>query len=290
MGASSFAADQPAIRQVSSEGIRHSILICGRLTQLINEKSEVVWQVNEHSRDGSVLPNGNILFSANNVAKEMTRDMKVVWRYALAKPNKELGTASRLANGNTLVVERGPKPRLLEITKDGNVAVEVPLKPETDNGHMQTRMARKLPNGNYIVPHLLAFKVKEYKPDGTVVNEIKTDLTELGGRAAENWPFTAIRLANGNTVVNLTHGNKTVEFDAQGTGRLARGQLARCWALRRPVRRPAAAQRQHCHQQLRPAKPRQGAGVRGEPRKGSCLGVVPPGQQRPRHPRHFNQR
>jgi hypothetical protein len=216
MSAPSFAADKSAIRQVSSEGIRHSILICGRLTQLINEKSEVVWQVNEHSRDGSVLPNGNILFSANNVAKEMTRDMKVVWRYALAKPNKELGTASRLANGNTLVVERGPKPRLLEITKDGNIAVEVPLKPETDNGHMQTRMARKLPNGNYIVPHLLAFKVKEYKPDGTVVNEIKTDLAELGGRAAENWPFTAIRLANGNTVVNLTHGNKTVEFDAKG--------------------------------------------------------------------------
>jgi hypothetical protein len=216
MCAFSFAADQPAIRQVSSEGIRHSILICGKLTQLINEKSEVVWQVNESSRDGSVLANGNILFSANNVAKEMTRDMKVVWRYALAKPNKELGTARRLANGNTLVVERGPKPRLLEITKDGNIAVEVPLKPETDNGHMQTRMARKLPNGNYIVPHLLAFKVKEYKPDGTVVNEIKTDLAELGGRAAENWPFTAIRLANGNTVVNLTHGNKTVEFNAKG--------------------------------------------------------------------------
>jgi len=211
-----LAADKPAIRQLSSEGIRHSILICGKLTQLINEKSEVVWQVNEHSRDGSVLRNGNILFSANNVAKEMTRDMKVVWRYALAKPNKELGTVWRLANGNTLVVERGPKPRLLEITKGGIVAIEVPLKPETDNGHMQTRMARKLANGNYLVPHLLAFKVKEYKPDGTVVNEIKTDLAELGGRAAENWPFTAIRLINGNTVVNLTHGNKTVEFDAKG--------------------------------------------------------------------------
>ncbi|MDP7048470.1 MAG: hypothetical protein QF721_03375 [Verrucomicrobiota bacterium] len=216
MSTSILAADKPSIRQLSSEGIRHSILICGKLTQLINEKSEVVWQVNEHSRDGSVLPNGNILFSANNVAKEMTRDMKVVWRYALARPNKELGTALRLANGNTLVVERGPKPRLLEITKGGKVAVEVPLKPETDNGHMQTRMARKLANGNYLVPHLLAFKVKEYKPDGTVVNEIKTDLAELGGRPAENWPFTAIRLANGNTVVNLTHGNKTVEFDAKG--------------------------------------------------------------------------
>ncbi|MCH8860264.1 MAG: hypothetical protein IH843_03860, partial [Thaumarchaeota archaeon] len=32
---------------------------------------------------------------------------------------------------------------------------------------------------------------------------IKTDLEELGGRKAENWPFTAIRLANGNTLVNL---------------------------------------------------------------------------------------
>ena len=53
----------------------------------------------------------------------------------------------------------------------------VPLKPETKNGHMQTRMVRrKLPNGNYeIVPHLLAFAVKEYKPDGTVVRTIRTE-------------------------------------------------------------------------------------------------------------------
>ena len=91
--------NKPIIQQVSSEGIRHSILICGKLTQLINEKNTVVWEVNENSRDGSVLPSGNILYSARNVAKEMTRDMKVVWRYVLAKPNTELGTAGRLANG-----------------------------------------------------------------------------------------------------------------------------------------------------------------------------------------------
>ena len=51
---------------------------------------------------------------------------------------------------------------------------------------------------------------------GAVVRTIRTDLEELGGRKAENWPFTAIRLQNGNTLVNLTHGDKTVEFDAQG--------------------------------------------------------------------------
>ena len=49
-----------------------------------------------------------------------------------------------------------------------------------------------------------------------MVRVIKTDLKELGGRKAQNWPFTAIRLKNGNTLVNLTHGNKTVEFDGQG--------------------------------------------------------------------------
>ena len=82
---------------------------------------------------------------------------------------------------------------------------------------MQTRMARKLPNGNYLVPHLLAFKVKEYDPTGKVVNVTATDLPELGGREARNWPFTAIRLSNGNTLVNLTNGNKTVEFAPDGT-------------------------------------------------------------------------
>ena len=77
-------------------------------------------------------------------------------------------------------------------------------------------MARKLPGGTYLVPHLLAFKVKEYSRTGEIVNQLATDLPELGGRPAENWPFTAIRLADGHTLVNLTHGNKTVEFDAAG--------------------------------------------------------------------------
>jgi len=41
-------------------------------------------------------------------------------------------------------------------------------------------------------------------------------MDELGGRKAENWPFTAIRLDNGNTVVSLTHGNKVVEMNPRG--------------------------------------------------------------------------
>ena len=209
-------AAETDVRQVSSTGIRHSILLCGNTTVLINEQNEVVWEVAKPSRDGYVLANGNILFSASNVATEMNRSGQTVWTYALDPVNKELGTAVRLENGHTLVVERGPKPRLLEVTRHGQIAAEIPLQPETDNDHMQTRMARKLPNGHYLVPHLLAFKVKEYDPAGKVVAEIRTDLPELGGREAENWPFTAIRMENGHTLVNLTHGNKTAIFDAAG--------------------------------------------------------------------------
>ena len=208
--------NSPFGKQVSQSGIKHSFLICGSRTVLLNEDSEIIWQTKGYGRDGFVLQNGNVLVSVGNVAKEITREGQIVWSYKLSKGNKELGSCVRLQNGNTLVVERGVKPQLLEISRTGSTAVTVPLKPETTNAHMQTRMARKLANGNYIVPHLLAFAVKEYKPDGTVVRTIKTDLPELGGRKERNWPFTAIQVDGGNLLVNLTNGNKTVEFDHAG--------------------------------------------------------------------------
>jgi hypothetical protein len=208
--------NSPFGKQVSQSGIKHSFLICGSRTVLLNEDSEIIWQTKGYGRDGFVLQNGNVLVSVGNVAKEITREGQIVWSYKLSKGNKELGSCVRLQNGNTLVVERGVKPQLLEISRTGSTAVTVPLKPETTNAHMQTRMARKLANGNYIVPHLLAFAVKEYKPDGTVVRTIKTDLPELGGRKERNWPFTAIEVKGKNLLVNLTNGNKTVEFDHAG--------------------------------------------------------------------------
>ena len=67
-------------------------------------------------------------------------------------------------------------------------------------------MTRKLPNGNYLVPQLLDKVVCEYTPQGKIVWEAHTP----------NWPFTAIRLAEGHTLITCTHGDLVIEVDKEG--------------------------------------------------------------------------
>ena len=111
-----------------------------------------------------------------------------------------------MPNGNILLTEAGAKPRLLEVNRQGEIVVEVPLSCQTTNHHMESRMARKLPNGNYLVPQLLDQVVREYDSTGRIVREVKTP----------NWAFTAIRLPNGHTLINCTYGNLSIEVDKQG--------------------------------------------------------------------------
>lgn len=198
--------------------IRHTVFIAGPdFTGIMGENGEKIWDSGKPgARDGYVLQNGHILICWSDEVREYDNNKQQIFSFRRSAPENELGTAVKLNDGSTMITESGKTPRLLEVDVTGKITRSVPLQPETDNIHMQTRMARKLSNGNYLVPHLLAFAVKEYKPDGTVVNVLRTDLPELGGRPAENWPFTAIRLQNGNTLVSLTHGNKIVEMDAKG--------------------------------------------------------------------------
>lgn len=198
--------------------ITHSFFIAGpQFTGIIGESGEVIWDAKKSgARDGYVLKNGNILICWADEVREYSKDKRVILTYKKPEQNIELGTAVRLANGRTMITESGPKPRIIEIDRKGIIVKSIPLQPETDNIHMQTRMARKLKNGNYLVPHLLAFAVKEYQSDGTVVNTFSTDCKELGGKEAKTWPFTAIRLVNGNTLVTLTNGNRVVELDQFG--------------------------------------------------------------------------
>lgn len=197
-------------------GVRHSFLSVGGKTVIIGEDDVVQWEYLPGARDGFVLPDGNVLLAYSDRVEEVTRGKQVVFSYKLRPGNSEIATTQRLYNGNTLVTELGPHARLFEVNPRGEVVLEFPLQPETDNTHMMSPSARQLRNGNYLVSHLLAFAVKEYAPDGRVVSVLRTDLPGFGGRPAHNWPFTVIRLDNGNTLVSLTHGRRVVEFTPRG--------------------------------------------------------------------------
>jgi hypothetical protein len=154
--------------QTSDSGITHSILISGNpLCMEISEEDEVSWQYRGEgagdsrpgTRDASKLSNGNYLVTlSDKVVEVMPGQQEAVWTYELDRSiNKEFMGAQRLADGSTVVTECGDNPRVCEVASDGRtILAEIPIQPETENSHQQSRMGRKLANGNYLVPHRVA--------------------------------------------------------------------------------------------------------------------------------------
>jgi len=199
--------------QSSPLGIKHSFLALGGETYLLNDDDKVTWKYPFNTRDGFILPNGNRLLAVSKnkqfpggEAVELTPDDKIVWEYTGTQ--SEVNTVQKVGDGRYMLTEAGNNPRVLEIDREGKVVAEVKITAQTANHHLQTRMSRKLKNGNYLVPQLLDKVVREYAPDGKIVWEAKTP-----AEPKEAWPFTAIRLDNGNTLTTCTHGLLVVEFD-----------------------------------------------------------------------------
>lgn len=212
-----------AFAQEPGKPITHGFLACGGQTYIMNGAGEIIWRYKLGSRDGYVLPNGNIVLAVNKggeypggAAIEVTRDGKesVIWKGT----QSEINSVQPVGEGDAMtfvLTEAGPKPRLLEVDRGGKIIVEFPLECQNSNAHMETRMARKIADGTYLAPHLLDFAVKQYDATGKVIRVFDTAMEE-GGKKLETWPFTAIRLPDGSTHVNLTHGNRAVRFDAAG--------------------------------------------------------------------------
>jgi outer membrane protein assembly factor BamB len=206
---------------VSAE-ITHSFLGLGKANQavIVAEDGTVEWKFEKPASDGWVLPGGNVLlalyptegFPGGGVVEVDRESKKIIFQYK--GQQKEISTVQALSRGRFLVAELGPEPRALVIDRNGDILKSTPLQCQTSNFHMQTRMLRVLPNGNYIAPHLLDFAVKEYDPDTGKV--LRTFPTDDRGRDKRDWPFTAIRLKDGNTLIGCTNGNRIIEVDAGG--------------------------------------------------------------------------
>lgn len=195
---------------------KHRFVAFGAETRIVEEDGAVSWRGPWSTRDGQMLPNGNLLLAVSKceaypggAVVELAPDGSKVleWRGT----QSEVNTAQRLPDGRTMATEAGDKPRIVELDASGAVVAETPIACQTANHHMESRMARKIRGGDYLVPQLLDKVVRQYRPDGSVVREFHTPESP-----ADAWPFTAIRLDDGHTLVTCTHADMVVEYDADG--------------------------------------------------------------------------
>lgn len=196
---------------------------------LVNAKGEVEWEVPTKAEvhDLALLSNGNLLYptSATTIV-EITREGKEVWKYqakqkAGYKGRIEIHAFQRLDDGRTMIAESG-NARIVEVDRDGKIVHELPLTVDKPNAHRDTRMARKLASGNFLVCHEGDGKVREYDPKGKVV---WTYTLDLGGRPRSDGHgpeghgtevFGAVRLTNGNTLIGCGNGNRVIEVTPEG--------------------------------------------------------------------------
>ncbi|MFH5806113.1 hypothetical protein [Alienimonas sp. DA493] len=199
----------------------HSFLAFGKTTYRVDESGETSPVYPASTRDGYQLPDGTLLLTLSRSKKypagavvEVAPDgtETVLWKGT----QSEVNAAQPTEAGTIVLTEAGNQPRLLEIERDGTVLVEFPLVCQTKNHHLQTRMARKLADGTYLVPHLLDFAVVQYDAEGRVLKRFDTTLPGDEDRSVHTWPFTAIRHGDGRTLVCCTNGNRVMDFDADG--------------------------------------------------------------------------
>ena len=191
---------------------------------IVERDGKISWEQPVNSiHDLALLRNGNILFQTNwTQLIEMTPDKKIVWSYDSAKMNGnegkpvEVHAFQRLANGSTMIVESG-RARIIEVNKNGELQHEIKLRVQHPSPHSDTRMARKLDSGNYLVCQENDGVVREYNFNGEIVWEFPVPLfgkerhAGHGPEAFGNAVFGALRLPNENTLIATGNGHSLLE-------------------------------------------------------------------------------
>jgi hypothetical protein len=198
--------------------------------------------------DATLLSNGNIIFSRMSGAGEVNPDKKLVWDYP-APSGTEVHSIQYAGKDRVLIMQNGIPAKALSInTANGKIEKEIPIPTTVSGTHGQFRHIRMTGAGTILVPHMGEGKVVEYDMDGKVVWSVaakspwhavrlKNGNTLIAGDASRYvrevnskgetvWELTqadvptiklfniqtAMRLANGNTVIsNWCAGNKNTE-------------------------------------------------------------------------------
>ena len=193
---------------------------------IVSAEGKVEWEMKWGGiHDIHVLPNGHIMAQERmrKIVEIDPKTKKVVWSYDAASSNGNQGKRVEvhafqpLENGRVMIVESGPA-RIIEIDREGKIHHQIRLKVDNPHPHRDTRLARKLKSGNYLVCHEGDGVLREYQgKTGKVVWEFPVPLFDKerrGGHGPEafgNQLFGAVRLQNGNTLIATGNGHSVLE-------------------------------------------------------------------------------
>jgi outer membrane protein assembly factor BamB len=216
-----FAAVVPA------RGDGHRLLVADYSTRriaILDPAGKIEWEYRIGDlHDLHLLPSGNVLFqtSMTHLLEVDPKANKIVWEYDAQMMNDdgkkvEVHAFQRLPDGKTMIVESG-RARIIEVNKEGQITKLIRLKVDHPSTHSDTRLARKLETGHYLVAHEADGKVREYDANGAVVWEYEVplfDKPKKGGHGPEAWGnslFSALRLPTGNTLIATGNGHGILE-------------------------------------------------------------------------------
>lgn len=216
------------VAAVGSVQAGHDVVLQGKgRLAVIKSDGKIAWEKKWGGiHDIHVLPNYRIMVQRMpaQVVEINTVSGEVVWSYDASKQNGNQGRKVEvhafqpLEDGRVMIAESGPA-RIIEIDRDGRLLKEIKLVVNNPHPHTDTRLARKLASGNYLVCHEGDGTVREYSPEGFVVWEYPVPLFDRepkkghGPESFGNKCFAAVRLKSGNTLIATGNGHSVLEVD-----------------------------------------------------------------------------
>jgi len=196
---------------------------------IVDGSGKVRWHFENRAEahDLHLLSNGNVLLPVSRTKiAEVTPDNKIAWSYE-AQPKAgydgrvEVHAFEPLPDGRVMVAESGNR-RIVEVDRQGRIVFEMPLTVDNPHPHRDTRMARRMSHGGFLVCHEADGTVREYDRSGKVIWKYTLDIAGRS-RSAGHGPeghgvevYGAIRLKNGNTLIGGGNNNRVLEANPAG--------------------------------------------------------------------------
>ena len=156
-----------------------------------------------------MLSNGHVLYTRQGYVEEVTPRKEVVWHYD-APAGTEIHSAQPIGLDRVLFVQNGLPPKAMIVEKRRGAVVmshDLPAPSLTDpkTVHGQFRRIRMTAAGTYLLPYLTMGKVVE----------LDRDFHEIWSYTVP-YPWAAVRLHNGNTLVVAEHEQLVREVSPSG--------------------------------------------------------------------------